>query len=88
MIYFILLHVLEIVGLLFYMLIRKNRKLEEIITEQQQYLDSINIVIKQSEDKLKELDDRGIFEADDEVGFFFTNIKEIQSILNDFTIKN
>jgi hypothetical protein len=70
------------------MLIRKNRKLEEIITEQQQYLDSINIVIKQSEDKLKELDDRGIFEADDEVGFFFTNIKEIQSILNDFTIKN
>jgi len=88
MIYFILLHVLEIVGLLFYMLIRKNRKLEEIITEQQQYLDSINIVIKQSEEKLKELDDRGIFEADDEVGFFFTNIKEIQSILNDFTIKN
>jgi hypothetical protein len=70
------------------MLIRKNRKLEEIITEQQQYLDSINIVIKQSEEKLKELDDRGIFEADDEVGFFFTNIKEIQSILNDFTIKN
>ena len=88
MIYFILLHVLEIVGLLFYMLIRKNKKLEEIITEQQQYLDSINIVIKQSEEKLKELDDRGIFEADDEVGFFFTNIKEIQSILNDFTIKN
>lgn len=88
MIYFILIHILEIVGLLFYMLIRKNKKLEEMIVEQQQYMDSINIIIGQSNDRLKELDDKGMFESDDEIGFFFDNIKEIQSVLNDFTTKN
>jgi hypothetical protein len=87
MIYFILLHVLELIGILFYMLIRKNQKLEKAVKEQQQYVDSLSIVIEQSNDRLKELDDKGIFASDDEIGFFFENIKEIQSILNDFTTK-
>jgi hypothetical protein len=87
MIYFILLHVLELIGILFYMLIRKNQKLEKAVKEQQQYVDSLSIVIEQSNDRLKELDDKGMFASDDEIGFFFENIKEIQSILNDFTTK-
>ena len=87
MIYFILLHVLELIGILFYMLIRKNQKLEKAVKEQQHYVDSLSIVIEQSNDRLKELDDKGMFASDDEIGFFFENIKEIQSILNDFTIK-
>jgi len=87
MIYFILLHVFELIGILFYMLIRKNQKLEKAVKEQQQYVDSLSIVIEQSNDRLKELDDKGMFASDDEIGFFFENIKEIQSILNDFTIK-
>jgi len=87
MIYFIILHIFEFIGILFYLLIRKNQKLEKAVTEQQQYVDSLGIVIEQSKDRLKELDNRGIFESDDEIGFFFENIKEIQSILNDFTTK-
>ena len=87
MIYFILLHVLELIGILFYMLIKKNQKLEKAVKEQQQYVDSLSIVIEQSNDRLKELDDKGMFASDDEIGFFFENIKEIQSILNDFTTK-
>ena len=69
------------------MLIRKNQKLEKAVKEQQQYVDSLSIVIEQSNDRLKELDDKGMFASDDEIGFFFENIKEIQSILNDFTTK-
>ena len=87
MIYFIILHIFEFVGVLFYLLISKNQKLEKAVKEQQQYVDSLGIVIEQSKDRLKELDDKGIFESDDEIGFFFENIKEIQSILNDFTTK-
>ena len=87
MIYFILLHVLELIGILFYMLIKKNQKLEKAVKEQQQYVDSLSIVIEQSNNRLKELDDKGMFASDDEIGFFFENIKEIQSILNDFTTK-
>jgi hypothetical protein len=87
MIYFIILHIFEFIGVLFYLLISKNQKLEKTVREQQQYVDSLSIVIEQSKDRLKELDDKGIFGSDDEIGFFFENIKEIQSILNDFTTK-
>ena len=31
---------------------------------------------------LKQIDHKGTFEADDEVGFFFTELKELNSILN------
>lgn len=84
MIYFILIHVFEIIGVLFYLLIRKNQKLEKVVVEQQQYIDAISIVVGQSRERLNELDSQGMFEADDEIGFFFNNVKEIQSILDDF----
>ena len=32
--------------------------------------------------QLKQIDNKGTFEADDEVGFFFTELKELNSILN------
>ena len=38
--------------------------------------------------KLKEVDTRESFKSDDEVGFFFESIKQIQSVLNQFNIKN
>jgi hypothetical protein len=67
-----------------YLLISKNSKLEKIIIEQQQYIDAISIVIDDSNRTIQELDNRGAFEADDEVGTFFNNIKEIQATLNQF----
>ena len=41
-----------------------------------------------SDKKLKEVDAKESFKSDDEVGFFFESIKQIQSILNQFNIKN
>ena len=32
--------------------------------------------------QLKQIDHKGTFESDDEVGFFFTELKELNSILN------
>ena len=34
------------------------------------------------------IDAKESFKSDDEVGFFFESIKQIQSILNQFNIKN
>jgi len=84
MITFILIHIAEIIAILAYILIRKVRNLENVVVNQQQYIDTISIVIDQANDRLKELDASGMFESDDEIGFFFENIKEIQSVLNDF----
>jgi hypothetical protein len=49
-----------------------------------QYIDAISIIVANSDAKLKELDIQGAFEADDEVGTFFNNLKDIQNIISDF----
>jgi hypothetical protein len=83
----ILIHVIELIGIAVFLLIRKNNKLEKVLVEQQQYIDAISIVIQDSENTIKELDNRGAFEADDEVGTFFRGIKEIQNVLNQFNTR-
>jgi hypothetical protein len=83
----ILVHVIEIIGIAGYLIIRKNSKLEKALIEQQQYIDAISIIIEDSANTIQELDNRGAFEADDEVGTFFRNLKEIQNVLNQFNTR-
>ncbi len=68
-------------------LLRKNEKQEDILLGYLKYLDNISRVIEITDEKLKKIDAKGSFEGDDEIGFFFKNIKEIQKVLNDFNIK-
>lgn len=77
-------HIIEIVGVLIFLLLRRNNALEKALAEQQQYIDAISIIIENSDQQLKELDKMGAFEADDEVGTFFRNLKEIQNLINQF----
>ena len=80
----IIIHVVELVALGAFLLIRRNAALEKAVTQQRQYIDAIGIIINNSNEKLKELDTLGAFQSDDEVGTFFRNLKEIQDIINDF----
>ena len=68
-------------------LLRKNEKAEDIIFSYQQYIESINEVIYNTDKKLKEIDEKGVFKSDDEVGFFFTEIKKLSSELKE-TVQN
>jgi len=68
-------------------LYRKNIKAEKILVSYLEYLDKISRVIELSDRKLKDLDTRETFKSDDEVGFFFKQIKSIQDILNNFQIR-
>ena len=80
----LIIHVIELVIVGGVLLIRRNTALEKAVVEQRQYIDAISIIVANSDAKLKELDIQGAFEADDEVGAFFTNLKEIQNIISDF----
>jgi hypothetical protein len=80
----ILIHVIEIILIGGYLLVRKNSQLEKVIVNQQQYIDALGVVIQNSNEMIQQLDNKGVFEADDEVGTFFKNIKEIQNILDQF----
>ena len=84
----ILIHLIELALIGGYLLIRKNNKLESIVSEQQNYIDAVSIIINDSNETIKQLDNRGAFESDDEVGTFFKNIKEIQDILNQFNSRS
>ncbi len=81
-------HLIEMIGIGIFLLIRRNNALEKAVTEQQQYIDAISIIIANSDAKLRELDIQGAFEADDEVGTFFTNLRDIQNIISDFNSSN
>ena len=68
-------------------LLQKFEKQEDILAGYLEYLDKLSRVIEVSDEKLKEIDSRGTFESDDEVGFFFQQIKGLQDILNDFQLR-
>jgi hypothetical protein len=75
-----------ILGFTTFNLLRKNEKAEDIIFSYKAYMDSINEAIYFTDKKLKEIDEKGIFKSDDEIGFFFIKVKEIQNILNQYKI--
>ena len=68
-------------------LLRKNEKAEDIVVGYLEYLDKISRVIEAAEAKVKKIDIKGSFASDDEIGFFFKQIKQIQSIINEFQLK-
>ena len=76
-----------ILGWTTYNLMKKQEKSEDILLGYMEYLDKFSRVIEISNKKLKEVDNRGIFEKDDDVGVIFDSILQIQEILNEFTVK-
>mgnify|MGYP001327344756 FL=1 len=60
-------------------LLRKNEKLEDFITKQSE-------AVNECDKRLKQIDNKGIFYADDEIGWFFKEVQKIQEALNEFTL--
>lgn len=63
-------------------LLRKVEKLEDMLANLGSYVSDVTELIAKSQERIQEIDQKGTFESDDEVGFFFKNLKEIQNILN------
>ena len=61
-------------------LIKKNEVLEDFIASQSN-------LIEQSRKRLDDIDEKGFFRSDDEIGWFFSQIKEIQENLNNFRLR-
>ena len=67
-------------------LLRKNEKLEDMNIAQDEYIQQISTIMSESNKKIKEIDSKQIFQSDDEIGWFFQGIKEIQEYINDYNI--
>ena len=61
-------------------LVKKNEILEDFIAKQSEAIDYCD-------KRLKSLDDRKVFYADDEIGWFFEKVKEIQEALNELRLR-
>ncbi len=71
-----------------YNLISKTEKLEKIVDQQNQYITNISELIELSNKKIGESEIANAFKADDEIGFFFETLQEIQTQLNSFKTRN
>ena len=61
-------------------LIKKNEAMEDFINKQSD-------AIAACDTRLKQVDQKGVFYADDEIGWFFEEVKKIQEALNEFRMK-
>ena len=61
-------------------LIKKNEAMEDFITKQSD-------AIAACDSRLKQIDQKGVFYADDEIGWFFEEVKKIQEALNEFRMR-
>jgi hypothetical protein len=65
-------------------LLIKNEKSEDIIVSQREFINEFQESIEDADKKLQELDVRGSFSSDDEIGWFFNEIKKLQNALSRF----
>ena len=67
-------------------LLIKVEKYEDIVQDQVGYLQNISKTITESQKHLQNLDERGVFQSDDEVGLFFESMKTIQEELDRYML--
>ena len=67
-------------------LIVKLEKYEDISVDQAQYLQNISNLIRDSQKHLKKLDEGEVFKSDDEVGYFFKQMQNVQKELNRYML--
>lgn len=66
----------------------KVEKYEDVTVDQTQYLQNISNIIGESNKHLQNLDEKGVFQSDDEVGEFFNQMKAVQDELNRYMLPN
>ncbi len=64
----------------------KVEKYEDVVGDQTRYLQNISNLVGDSQKHLQNLDEKGVFQSDDEVGYFFDNLKKVQDELDRYML--
>ena len=67
-------------------LLVKVERYEDITVDQATYLQNISDLIRDSQKHLQTLDEKGVFQSDDEVGYFFEQMKDVQKELDRYML--
>jgi hypothetical protein len=63
-------------------LLKKVETYEEDISLKDEFIEKFKSMVEEASAKIKQIDLNGTFEADDEVGYFFNNLKNITLTLD------
>lgn len=69
-----------------YNLLVKVEKYEDIVQDQVKYLNNISATIAEAKMHLQKIDESGTFQSDDEVGYFFKQLQNVQEELNRYML--
>ena len=76
-----------ILGFTSFNLLKKYEAVEDVVNQYDTYITEFSNEVTSIEKRIKEIDAKGTFEGDDEIGWFFKQIKVIKKRLSKFKIK-
>ena len=75
-----------VLGFTTFNLLRKIEKTEDMILYYESYMKEVDKQIQFIEKRMEEIDAKGTFESDDEVGFFFQRLKLLAELLTTYKL--
>ena len=73
-----------ILGFTTWNLLSKTEKQEDIIISYDKFINEYSKQLDIADKRLKEIDEKDLFKSDDEIGWFFKNLKRLQNDLSNF----
>ena len=65
-------------------LLRKVEKIEDVVIRYDRFISEFSKQLDNTDKRLKEIDEKGTFKSDDEIGWFFKQIKRLQNDVSRF----
>jgi hypothetical protein len=75
-------HLVELLAIGIFLIVRKNRQLEQILIQQQEQINALDFLFSKLTTSLSAIDEKVWVEGDEELGEVFNDIKEIKDALN------
>jgi hypothetical protein len=75
-------HLIELLAIGIFLIVRKNRKLEQVLIQQQEQINTLDFLFSKLTTSLSTIDEKVWVEGDEELGEVFNDIKEIKDTLN------
>ena len=75
-----------ILGYTTYNLLRKVENIEDVVIRYDNFISEFSKQLDNTDKRLNEIDEKGMFKSDDEIGWFFKQIKRLQNDVSRFKI--
>tara|TARA_B100000674_G_scaffold48060_1_gene33190 strand:+ start:3165 stop:3440 length:276 start_codon:yes stop_codon:yes gene_type:complete len=73
-------------GFTTYNLLRKVERIEDVVIRYDRFISEYSKQLDNTDKRLKEIDEKGIFKSDDEIGWFFKQLNRLQNDVSRFKI--